>query len=109
MPQYGSVLINDPKLKDKLEFAMAEGRAFVVLGVENDIAAVFQRLASEAAALASGQEAAATERSDRSHARRLGAVGEEEDDDDDSDEYMAPVSPVIKKAWLYSCEYTFSP
>ena len=61
-------------------------------GVENDIAAVFQRLASEAAALASGQEAAATERSDRSHARRLGAVGEEEEDDDDSDEYMAPVS-----------------
>ena len=43
-------------------------------GVDNDIAAVFQRLASEAAALASGQEAAATERSARSHARRIGAV-----------------------------------
>jgi len=32
-----TVQLSDPKLKDKLEFAMQEGKAFVVLGVENEI------------------------------------------------------------------------
>merc|ERR1711988_756531 len=37
MPQWGTVLINDPKLKDKLEFAMGNDAAFVVVGVENSV------------------------------------------------------------------------
>ena len=37
MPQWGTVLINDPKLKDKLEFAMGNDAAFVVVGVENTV------------------------------------------------------------------------
>ena len=32
-----TVQLMDPKIKDKLEFAMQEGKAFVVLGVENEI------------------------------------------------------------------------
>jgi len=37
MPAHGPVLLNDPKLKDKLEFAMGDGKALVVIGVENDV------------------------------------------------------------------------
>merc|ERR1711871_1374990 len=37
MPQWGTILINDPKLKDKLEYAMGNDAAFVVVGVENEL------------------------------------------------------------------------
>jgi dynein heavy chain len=37
MPHWGTVLINDAKLKDKLEFAMGNDAAFVVVGVENTV------------------------------------------------------------------------
>merc|ERR1711871_1902348 len=36
-PQWGTILINDPKLKDKLEYAMGNDAAFVVVGVENSV------------------------------------------------------------------------
>ena len=36
-----TVQLLDPKIKDKLEFAMQEGKAFIVLGVENEIDPMF--------------------------------------------------------------------
>ncbi|KAH8056491.1 dynein light chain binding protein [Aureococcus anophagefferens] len=36
-PTAPTVQLTDPKLKDKLEFALQEGKAFIVLGVEQDI------------------------------------------------------------------------
>ena len=36
-----TVQLMDPKIKDKLEFAMQEGKAFIVLGVENEIDPMF--------------------------------------------------------------------
>jgi len=37
IPQWGTVLINDPKLRDKLEFALGNDAAFIVTGVENTV------------------------------------------------------------------------
>eukprot|EP01029_Cantina_marsupialis_P005375 TRINITY_DN157_c1_g2_i1.p1 TRINITY_DN157_c1_g2~~TRINITY_DN157_c1_g2_i1.p1 ORF type:complete len:3733 (+),score=1529.44 TRINITY_DN157_c1_g2_i1:1436-11200(+) len=37
MPLFGSTQINSPKLKDQLEFAMAEGKSLIVAGVEEEI------------------------------------------------------------------------
>jgi len=37
MPAYGTVLLNDPKLKDKLEFCMGNDAALVITGVENEV------------------------------------------------------------------------
>jgi dynein heavy chain len=37
MPAFGSITISSPKLKDNLEFCMAEGKALVVTGVEQEV------------------------------------------------------------------------
>jgi dynein heavy chain len=37
VPMWGSVNITDPKLKDKLEFCMADGLSLIVIGVEEEI------------------------------------------------------------------------
>jgi dynein heavy chain len=37
MPPYGKTSITHPKLKDQLEFAMGEGLAFIVTGIEEEI------------------------------------------------------------------------
>jgi dynein heavy chain len=37
MPHYGTVLLKDPKLKDKLEFCLGNDKALVVVGVENEL------------------------------------------------------------------------
>ena len=37
MPLFGITALNNPQLKDQLEFCMQEGRSFVVAGVEEDI------------------------------------------------------------------------
>jgi len=37
MPNYGPVALNDPKLRDKLEYCMGDGRSMLIVGVEEDI------------------------------------------------------------------------
>lgn len=37
MPMWGTTTLNDTKLRDKLEFCMGDGRALIILGVENEI------------------------------------------------------------------------
>jgi dynein heavy chain, axonemal len=37
MPVWGTTTLNDTKLRDKLEFCMSDGRALIILGVENEI------------------------------------------------------------------------
>ncbi len=37
MPLFGVTAMNNPQIKDQLEFCMQEGRSFVVAGVEEDI------------------------------------------------------------------------
>jgi dynein heavy chain len=37
MPSFGTTAINHPKLKDQLEFAMGEGKALIILGVEETV------------------------------------------------------------------------
>merc|ERR1711871_213214 len=41
MPHYGVTTLSHPKIKDQLEFAMAEGMAFVVSGVNEEIDPMF--------------------------------------------------------------------
>merc|ERR1719261_168920 len=41
MPHYGVTTLSHPKIKDQLEFAMAEGMAFVVAGVNEEIDPMF--------------------------------------------------------------------
>ena len=40
-PYYGATTLSHPKLKDQLEYAMAEGMAFIVQQVENTIDPMF--------------------------------------------------------------------
>ena len=37
VPTFGETAINNPKLKDRLEFCMSEGKALIIVGVEEDI------------------------------------------------------------------------
>ncbi|CAM9612971.1 unnamed protein product, partial [Ectocarpus sp. 12 AP-2014] len=37
LPTFGVAALNDPKLRDKLEFTMGDGKALIILGVEQDI------------------------------------------------------------------------
>jgi dynein heavy chain, axonemal len=37
MPAWGTSTLNDPKLRDKLEYCMGDGKALIILGVENEI------------------------------------------------------------------------
>jgi dynein heavy chain, axonemal len=37
MPVWGTSTLNDPKLRDKLEYCMGDGKALIILGVENEI------------------------------------------------------------------------
>lgn len=37
LPPFGTAALNDPKLRDKLEFTMADGKALIVLGAYDSI------------------------------------------------------------------------
>jgi dynein heavy chain len=37
LPQFGITALNNPRIKDQLEFAMAEGKALIVAGVEEEL------------------------------------------------------------------------
>lgn len=36
LPAFGTAALNDPKLRDKLEFTMSDGKALIILG-ESDV------------------------------------------------------------------------
>lgn len=37
LPSFGTAALNDPKLRDKLEFTMGDGKALIILGEFNSI------------------------------------------------------------------------
>jgi dynein heavy chain len=41
LPVFGSVALNDPKIKDRLESAMGDGKALIITGVEEEIDPMF--------------------------------------------------------------------
>ena len=40
LPSFGTAALNDPKLRDKLEFTMGDGKALIILGEDESIAEV---------------------------------------------------------------------